>query len=148
MSPLEKMDTKLSSIFNTEPIDVDDKNLPATIPAEKEEQTTDDQNIQADSDYIRSNLYSITQAGKEALDYAIELAKQSDSPKAFEAVATLLKNLSDVHLQLLDAHEKKQKLKGKKIQEETPQKVVNNSIVFNGSTADLNKMLQNFKKEQ
>ena len=141
------MDNKLSSIFNTDPIDVEDKNLPAIIPAEKEKQSSDEQNIQADSDYIRSNLYSITQRGKEALDYAVELAKQSDSPKAFEAVAALLKNLSDVHLQMLDVHEKRQKLRGKKIQEEAPQKIVNNSIVFSGSTSELNKMLQQMKKE-
>jgi hypothetical protein len=93
-------------------------------------------------------MYSLLQQGQDALQYALELAKGSDSPRAFEVVGTLMKNLSDMNLQLLDTHEKKQKISGKKTEEPGPQKVVNNSIVFQGSTKDLYNMLQNMKKEQ
>ena len=60
-----------------------------------------------------------------------------------------MKQLADMNMQMLDAHEKKAKLKAPtKKDETTPQKVVNNSIVFSGSTADLNRMLNDMKKEQ
>jgi hypothetical protein len=88
------------------------------------------------------------QQGQDALHYALELAKQSDSPRAFEVVGSLMKNLSDMNLQLLDTHEKKAKLSSKKEETPGPQKVVNNSIVFQGSTTELNKMLENMRKEQ
>lgn len=110
---------------------------------------TEKELVAADANHVRSNMYSLLQQGQEALIYALELAKQSDSPRAFEVVGTLMKNLSDMNLQLLDTHEKKQKLTGKRTEEtQNPQKVVNNSIVFQGSTKELHQMIQAMKKEQ
>ena len=147
-SPLEKMDNSLRSIFNTAPIDVEPKNELAPVVISNNEETSEDEKVKADADFIRSNLYAIIQNGQDALNYAVELAKQSDSPKAFESVAALVKSLAEVNLQMLDAHEKKRKLTSKKQIEEQPTKIVNNSIVFNGSTSELNKMLSNMRKEQ
>lgn len=110
---------------------------------------TEKELVDADANHVRSNMYSLLQQGQEALIYALELAKQSDSPRAFEVVGTLMKNLSDMNLQLLDTHEKRQKLSAPKKEEAGgPQKVVNNSIVFQGSTKDLYQMLQTMKKDQ
>jgi hypothetical protein len=136
-TPLEKIDKNLSSLFGTEPMEVSviDNNHVEPVP----------ESVEVDSSFVRSNLYSLVQQGQDALSYALELAKQSDSPRAFEVVGTLMKNIADVNLQLLDAHEKKAKLSKK--EEVTASKVVNNSIVFQGSTADLNKMLADMRKE-
>lgn len=110
---------------------------------------TEKELVDADANHVRSNMYSLLQQGQDALIYALELAKQSDSPRAFEVVGTLMKNLSDMNLQLLDTHEKRQKLSAPKKEEAGgPQKVVNNSIVFQGSTKDLYQMLQTMKKDQ
>ena len=141
-TPLEKIDQNLSSLFGTAPMEmtvIDDKGAMVDIQ---------DGSVDADANHVRSNMYSLLQQGQEALLYALELAKQSDSPRAFEVVGTLMKNLSDMNMQLLDAHEKKQKIKQPKKEESGPQKVVNNSIVFQGSTADLNRMLNDMRKEQ
>jgi hypothetical protein len=146
-TPLEKLDKNLSSIFGTELMDVvpSTSNVPAIVP----EADTHSEEITADAAYVRSNMYSLMQQGQDALQYAIDLAKQSDSPRAFEVVGSLMKNLSDINMQLLDSHEKKSKLIAPKKDEPAgPQKVVNNSIVFQGSTADLNRMLNDMKKEQ
>jgi hypothetical protein len=146
-TPLEKIDKNLSSIFGTEPMEIApiQSNTPV-VPPKSEDENKD---IEVDAEFVRSNMYSLVQQGQDALNYALELAKQSDSPRAFEVVGTLMKNISDINMQLLDAQEKKQKLKGKTTKEESgPQKVVNNSIVFQGSTADLNKLLSDMRKEQ
>jgi hypothetical protein len=146
-TPLEKVDKNLSEIFGTEPMEL--QPVTSSVPALPPESSDNQEEIVADSAFVRSNMYSLMQQGQDALGYALELAKQSDSPRAFEVVGTLMKNLSDMNMQLLDAHEKKAKLMGKK--EDTsnqPQKVVNNSIVFQGSTADLNKLLSDMRKEQ
>ena len=51
-------------------------------------------------------------------------------------------------MQLLDSHEKKAKINAARKQPDaTPEKVVNNSIVFNGTTAQLNDMLKTMKRE-
>ena len=141
-TPLEKIDRNLSEVFGTKPMEVqviDTNNMVIDDASDEEEK------IETDSDHVRSNMYSLLQQGNDALQYAIELAKQSDSPRAFEVVGTLMKNLADMNMQLMDSHEKKQKLTKKQPKEE-PSKVVNNSIVFNGSTAELNKMLEDMKK--
>lgn len=142
-TPLEKVDRNLSAIFGAEPMEVtviDDKGvIPPEAPA--------NQQVEQDATFIRNNMYSLMQQGQDALHYALDLAKQSDSPRAFEVVGTLMKNLSDMNMQMLDMHDKKQKLSGKPEKQEGPQKVVNNSIVFQGSTAELNAMLDKMRIE-
>ena len=144
-TPLEKIDRNLSSVFGAKPMEMTIIDDAGVVPPAGE---TDKELIDSDANHVRSNMYSLLQQGQDALIYAIELAKQSDSPRAFEVVGTLMKNLSDMNLQLLDTHEKKQKLAGKKTDDAQPQKIVNNSIVFQGSTKELHQMIQNMKKEQ
>lgn len=143
-SPLEKIDNNLRNVFGTEPMEVsvlDDRNV--VVPAPQ----SSDETIETDSNFVRSNMYSMIQQGQDALLYAIELAKQSDSPRAFEVVGTLMKNIADINMQMLDAHEKKKKLTSSTSEDKSPQKIVNNSIIFQGSTKDLNKILSDMKKE-
>lgn len=145
-TPLEKVDRNLSNIFGAERMDVTVVDDQGVVPPAAD---TEKELVDADANHVRSNMYSLLQQGQEALIYALELAKQSDSPRAFEVVGTLMKNLSDMNLQLLDTHEKRQKLSAPKKEEAGgPQKVVNNSIVFQGSTKDLYQMLQTMKKDQ
>ena len=146
---LEKVDRNLSSIFDTAPMDttlLDANNrVVAQLP---EADVAERQKIDTDADFARNNIYTLVQQGQDALQYAIDLAKQSDSPRAFEVVGSLLKNLTDMNMQLLDSHEKKAKINAARKQPDaTPEKVVNNSIVFNGTTAQLNDMLKTMKRE-
>lgn len=98
----------------------------------------------ADSDYeaSRMNLHSLLAQGQDALMHALEVAKQSEHPRAFEVVGGLMKNLADINHQLLDLSEKRQKLAQKIEKESAPTSVTNNAI-FVGSTTELNKMIKN-----
>jgi ABC-type proline/glycine betaine transport system substrate-binding protein len=79
--------------------------------------------------------------GQNALYSALEVAKQSEHPRAYEVVGNLMKQLADVNQQLMDIHQQKAKLDGPK---ESAQKVTNNAI-FVGSTSELNKMIKKLK---
>lgn len=96
-----------------------------------------------DFDYVRSNQFEIIEAGKEALNGALELAKMSENARSYEVVGTLMKSLADINKQLLEVHELKKKIKTEKSKEESAQTVNNtqNNIIFQGSTADLLKQL-------
>lgn len=143
-TPLEKLDNSLSKVFGTEPMEVIDSKGSVVVSAEKE----DSEQIETDHNHARSNMYGLLQQGNDALQYALELAKQSDSPRAFEVVGTLMKNLSDMNAQLMDLHDKKATLTRQKTKEDAPQKVVNNnSIIFQGSTKELSRMLANMRKD-
>ena len=139
-----KIDETLSDVFDIEPMEVKSGEL---ITTAGEVVVPKDEKIEYDYDKTRNNLHSLLQSGQDALMHALEVAKSSEHPRAFEVVGNLMKQLSDVNAQLLDLHEKKQKLDlpaAKK--EEASKQVTNNNAIFVGSTADLNKMLNNMNK--
>jgi hypothetical protein len=136
---------KLREVFDIEPAvegEVITKQNEVIVPDLK-------QNEQLDYDYDRSrnNLHSLLQSGQEALMHALEVAKQSEHPRAFEVVGNLVKQLADVNQQLLDLHSQKQKLDnpGKHKPEQGETKTVTNNAIFVGSTADLHKIINDMK---
>ena len=101
--------------------------------------------IDKDYEYTRGNLYSIIEKGQEAINGILELAQESDMPRAYEVAGQLVKSVSDATDKLMDLQKKL-----KDVEEETVQKgpsTVNNSL-FVGSTADLAKMLKEATKAQ
>ena len=135
-----KIDEKLSEVFEVEPMrnaELIEANGAVIAPTEEK--------VENDYNAIRNNLYTILNQGQEALFHALEVAKQSEHPRAFEVVGNLMKNLSDINHQIMDLHTKKNSLERKNKTEELPKTVTNNSI-FVGSTAELAKMIEQMKK--
>jgi hypothetical protein len=137
-----KIDDTLSEVFDTPlvskatEVDVIDGHTGEILqrPSEK---------IEDDYDKARGNLHDLITKGQEALMCALEVAKQSEHPRAFEVVGNLVKQLADVNQQLLDIHQQKAKLDGPK---DTTKQVTNNNAIFVGSTAELNKLIKNMTK--
>ena len=105
----------------------------------------DKTDIRNDYEYTRGNLYSIIEKGQEAINGILELAQESDMPRAYEVAGQLVKSVSDATDKLMDLQKKL-----KDVEEESVQKgpsTVNNSL-FVGSTADLAKMLKEATKAQ
>lgn len=100
--------------------------------------------IESDYDTTRENLLTILNKGQEALNHALEIAKQSEHPRAFEVVGNLMKQQADINQQLLDLHQQKQKLEGKK---ESKAPGVQNNSIYVGSTKELNKFLHDMKND-
>lgn len=144
-TPLEKMDRSLSQVFNTDPIEVET----SLVPVETNKPDAASEQVEADHNFARSNMYSLVQQGQDALLYAIDLAKQTESPRGFEVVATMMKNLADMNSQLVDLHEKKLRVSKPVLEKPAEgQKTVNNTVVFTGTTAEINKILNDMRKEQ
>lgn len=135
------MSDTLNDTFNLRPLDTEIITRDGEVIVPKAEST--DAAVDYDYDRTRSNLHNLLNQGQEALMHALEVAKQSEHPRAFEVVGNLVKQLADVNHQLLDLTEKKQKLQSKK-EKESPQNVTNNAI-FVGSTTELNKMLNDMR---
>jgi len=80
----------------------------------------------------------LIQKGQEAIDGIMEVAQQSDSPRAYEVAGQLIKNVADTTDKLIDLQQKM-----KKLSEETPKGPQNvTNALFVGSTADLQKLLK------
>lgn len=135
-----KMEEKFTEIFNL-PIAADSHvEKHQYIPAAKNESSADD-DIHNDYQYARENLYSVIQKGTDALDTLVDLANQSQSPRAFEVVSTLIKTLSDTSKDLLEVQTKLKKLR----EDEAPKNVTN--ALFIGNTAELQKLIKDRKQD-
>ena len=115
------------------------------VGIQKPPKDRDKTDIRNDYEYTRGNLYSIIEKGQEAINGILELAQESDMPRAYEVAGQLIKSVSDATDKLMDLQKKL-----KDVEEETKVKgpsTVNNSL-FVGSTADLAKMLKEATKAQ
>ena len=103
---------------------------------EKIKETSDD--IKKDYDYTRGNLYSIIEKGQEAINGILELAQESEMPRAYEVAGQLIKNVADATDKLLDLQKKL-----KDVNEESKKGPTNvTNALFVGSTSDLSKFLK------
>jgi hypothetical protein len=127
----------LDEAFDVEVSDVQIDKTKVDNKIEKIKSSTED--IKKDYEYTRGNLYSIIEKGQEAINGILELAQESEMPRAYEVAGQLIKNVSDATDKLMDLQKKL-----KDVSEEKDQKgptTVNNAL-FVGSTADLQKMLK------
>ena len=100
--------------------------------------------VRKDYEYTRGNLYSIIEKGQEALNGVLELAQESEMPRAYEVAGQLIKNVADATDKLLDLQKK---LKDVEAEEKVKGPSTVNNALFVGSTADLAKMLKDGLKE-
>ncbi len=98
-----------------------------------------DKDVQKDYDFVRGELYNVIEKGQEALSGALDVANNTDHPRAYEVTGQLVKSVSDAAEKLIDLQKKMQDI------EEGPkskQKVTNNNALFVGSTAELSKLIK------
>ena len=108
------------------------------ISREKPDRLTKD-DIEKDYEYTRGNLYSIIEKGQEAINGILELAQESEMPRAYEVAGQLIKSVSDATDKLMDL-QKKLKDVNEEQQAKGPSTV--NNALFVGSTADLAKLIK------
>ena len=94
--------------------------------------------VEKDYEYQRQNFYNLVERGSDAIEGILELAKESDHPRAYEVAGNLIKQVADVTEKLGDLQEKMKKLK--EVPSNAPKNVTN--ALFVGSTAELQKMLK------
>lgn len=111
-----------------------------SAPIEKvEEITATKEQLKKDYEYTRGNLYSLIEKGQEAVDGILELAQESDQPRAYEVAGQLIKHVGDVADKLVDLQKKVAEIENPK---KTKEVNTTNNTMFVGSTADLAKFLK------
>lgn len=142
---MDKYD-KLNQTFDVDPIEVKEEKTTQIEKVEdqieKFKNSTED--IRKDYEYTRGNLYSIIEKGQEAINGILELAQESEMPRAYEVAGQLIKNVSDATDKLMDLQKK---LKDINKEEDKKGPTTVNNALFVGSTADLQKMLKNVSKD-
>ena len=132
---MSEVDKNLADILNTDYVPVVREDKPVTIHQSEEENP--------DAHYSRSNYYNLIEKGNEALDGILEVARESQHPRAYEVAANMIKNLSDVTEKLMVLQKQQLELKAKDPAPAGPTNISVDKAVFVGSTADLLKQLKN-----
>ena len=99
--------------------------------------------VEDDAEFARQNIRDLIVKGNDAASHIVEIAKQSEHPRAFEVAAGMLKNLSDMNKDLLEIQKRKQDLQPKVTN--NTQNLNIDKAVFVCSTAELLKQLRENK---
>lgn len=95
--------------------------------------------VDKDYEYTRGQLYSIIEKGQETLDGVLELAQETNSPRAYEVAGQLIKNVSDATDKLLKLQKELKDLNAE--DKKGPSHVTNNALIV-GTTAELQKLIK------
>jgi hypothetical protein len=128
---------KLDEAFNVESVEVEVQK--DVISSKIEKIKTNSEDIRKDYEYTRGNLYSIIEKGQEAINGILELAQESEMPRAYEVAGQLIKNVADATDKLLTLQ---QKLKDVEDEKDLKGPTTVNNALFVGSTAELQKLLK------
>ena len=131
----DKNKDSIANILNITPMKVKEDNLViCQDPAEKA-----DHELDADISYARDMIYGSIKDSSDAVEEMLEIAKQTQHPRAFEVVATLINAKREATKDLLDLHKKRKDLK--KLEKDDGPDTVNNNV-FVGTTEDLLKLIK------
>ena len=92
-----------------------------------------------DAEFARQNIRDLIVKGNDAASHIVEIAKQSEHPRAFEVYATLLKNMTEANDRLLRIQKEMRDISGVK-KESTTTNI--DKAIFVGSTSELSKLLK------
>jgi FtsZ-binding cell division protein ZapB len=114
------------------------------VPRVKDNNKSD---IDNDYDYSRENYYNLIEKGQEAIEGILEIAKESQHPRAYEVAGQLITNVAQTVDKLQDLQKKLKELKDLP---KTASPQIKNAL-FVGSTKELQQMLkanENIKSEK
>ena len=142
---MSKFDENMSEIFDTEPINKQIEQLPIVQeePSLLDTKGVDkilQDDLMKDYEASRKALRDIVNKGNNAIDDILEIARESEHPRAFEVAATMIKNVAEVNEKLINLQKQMKDITGAKNQ---AQLNVGKAAIFVGSTAELSKMIKN-----
>jgi len=141
-----KMSKKYENLNQTFNVDADivsaEESTTELVPTANTNIVNDD--IQKDYEYTRGNLYSLIEKGQEAINGILELAQESEMPRAYEVAGQLIKSVADATDKLMDLQKKV-----KEVTEDNTKGPTNvTNALFVGSTAELAKLLKKSENDK
>ena len=147
---MSKKFEKLNEVFNvtsetiSSEVDKVDKDVKSLAESDKKSDKVEKTDVEKDYEYVRGNLYSLLEKNQEALNGILELAQESEMPRAYEVAGQLIKTTGEIADKILLVHKII-----KDVEEDKPKgpTTVNNAL-FVGSTAELAKLLKQQSEDE
>lgn len=134
----------MEEIFDIVPSSIETKPVVATEKKSSSGDAKLDDDLSDDYRAVRHNYEEIITKGKDAIDEMIKIASESEHPRAFEVVATLIKNVSEVNEKMIILQKQMREI-NKGSGKDTPKTTIDKAI-FVGSTSELSKLLKGNKE--
>lgn len=136
-------------VESTQLVTIDTNNLPATV---REIKTVAKENMQIDYELARTNLRQLLEEGMSAVSGAIQLARESESPRVYESTGAFIKTLAEINKDLLSLSETVCKSQpGSSLKGDSPQsqnaQTINNNVIHVGTSEDLSNLISQRMKE-
>lgn len=99
-----------------------------------------------DIEFSRKNLYDLISKSQDAIEDALDLARQSQAPRAYEVLNALLKTASEISRDIVTLQKLKKEILERPVDIDDAKTVTNNNL-FVGSTAELAKFIEEQKNK-
>lgn len=138
---MSTFDKSMEKIFEVTPTIIEDNHIVVQEP--KQLHTIEsklDNDLDVDYKKVRQNYEEIIEKGVDAIDSILDIARDSQHPRAFEVAATMIKNVADANEKLILLQKQMREMNKASGKESAGTKI--DKAIFVGSTSDLNKMLK------
>lgn len=136
---MSKFENNMAEIFDVIPTE----KTPATVPVviQNKESNTMESDLDDDYNAARKNLKELVSKGNVAIEQLMAIATDTEHPRAFEVVATLIKNTAEANEKLLMIQRETRNMKG--LNNKSSASSVNvDKAIFVGSTSELSKLIK------
>lgn len=117
------------------------KNLPERAQKQEIAEVKPNKDIADDYEKSRSTYYNLIDRGEQALEGMMDLAAESEHPRAYEVLSGMMKNMADITDKLMELQKRKDDLIEREKKSQPPAGGMTQNNVFVGSTTDLQRML-------
>ena len=97
-----------------------------------------EEDLDQDYEESRRTIKDLVNKGNQAIDHLLAIASESEHPRAFEVVATLIKNTADANEKLMTMQKAVRDMKNIKQKSD----VTVDKAIFIGSTSELSKLIK------
>jgi hypothetical protein len=141
---MSKFENNMAEIFDVIPTE----KTPAPVPVVIQNRESNTMETDLDDDYnaARKNLKDLVSKGNVAIEQLMAIATDTEHPRAFEVVATLIKNTAEANEKLLMIQRETRNMKG--LNNKSASSSVNvDKAIFVGSTSELSKLIKGKKDD-
>lgn len=128
---------EISEALDMEPLNfpISEYTKPEIINSFKDDKLVTDNEVEEDLKDTRESYKELIESGTKAISDLSDIAEQSQSPRAYEVLSTLIRTIADTNKNLLELHKLKKELKTP----EQKQQTINNNLILT-TTELLNKL--------
>ncbi len=121
--------------------------LEKNLPVKRQKDYVDKKDIKDDYEFSRATYKDLIRTGVQSLDALSQLAREAESPRAFEVLSKSIKDIGDTTEKLMSLQKAKKELNKEDDDKKRQEQKLTQNNVFVGSTTELQRALLDTNKD-